>query len=353
VALDLSADVIDLAAALVDIPSESHHEHDLADLVEEALGLCAHLDVHRSGNAVIAQTRGTAPSVVIAGHLDTVPEAGNLPHRLDSDSLYGLGSCDMKGGVAVALKVAHDVVDPRVGVRFVFYDCEEVAAVHNGLARLAQEDPSVLKADLAIVMEPSNAVIEGGCQGTLRVEVKVPGERAHSARSWQGTNAIHGAGEILARLADYVPREPEVDGLIYREGLNAVGIRGGVAGNVIPDECVVTVNYRFAPDLSVPDAIAHVSEVFDGFDITVVDEAPGARPGLDQPVVASFVEAMGGVVEPKFGWTDVARFSAAGTPALNYGPGNPTIAHTKDEHVSVREVRSVLASLEGWLRGNG
>jgi len=187
----------------------------------------------------------------------------------------------------------------------------------------------------------------------LRVEVKVPGERAHSARSWQGTNAIHGAGEILARLADYVPREPEVDGLIYREGLNAVGIRGGVAGNVIPDECVVTVNYRFAPDLSVPDAIAHVSEVFDGFDITVVDEAPGARPGLDQPVVASFVEAMGGVVEPKFGWTDVARFSAAGTPALNYGPGNPTIAHTKDEHVSVREVRSVLASLEGWLRGNG
>jgi succinyl-diaminopimelate desuccinylase len=202
-------------------------------------------------------------------------------------------------------------------------------------------------------MEPSNAVIEGGCQGTLRVEVKVPGERAHSARSWQGTNAIHGAGEILARLADYVPREPEVDGLIYREGLNAVGIRGGVAGNVIPDECVVTVNYRFAPDLSVPDAIAHVSEVFDGFDITVVDEAPGARPGLDQPVVASFVEAMGGVVEPKFGWTDVARFSAAGTPALNYGPGNPTIAHTKDEHVSVREVRSVLASLEGWLRGNG
>lgn len=352
-ALDLSADVIDLAAALVDIPSESHNEHLLADLVEEALTSCIHLDVRRSGNAVIAQTRGVNPSVVIAGHLDTVPEAGNLPHRLDGENLYGLGSCDMKGGVAVALKVAHDVVEPREGIRFVFYDCEEVAAVHNGLARLAQEDPTVLEADLAIVMEPSNAAIEGGCQGTLRVEVRVPGERAHSARSWQGRNAIHGAGEILTRLANYVPREPEVDGLIYREGLNAVGIKGGVAGNVIPDECVVTVNYRFAPDLTVLDAIAHVSEVFDGYDITVVDEAPGARPGLDQPVVASFVEAMGGLVEPKFGWTDVARFSAAGTPALNYGPGNPTIAHTRDEHVSVREVRSVLASLKGWLLGNG
>ena len=141
-----------------------------------------------------------------------------------------------------------------------------------------------------------------------------------------------------------------VDGLTYREGLNAVGIRGGVAGNVIPDECTVTVNYRFAPDLTVPEAIAHVSEVFSGYDITVVDEAPGARPGLDQPVVASFVEAMGGEVEPKFGWTDVARFSAAGTPALNFGPGDPTIAHTVDECVRIDEVRSVYQRLSDWLQ---
>lgn len=235
-------------------------------------------------------------------------------------------------------------------MRFIFYDCEEVAAVHNGLARLAQHEPDVLQAELAIVMEPSNGVIEGGCQGTIRVEVRVDGERAHSARSWQGTNAIHGAAEILSRLEGYGPREPIVDGLRYREGLNAVGISGGVAGNVIPDECVVTVNYRFAPDRSVPDAIDHVKDVFAGFDVTVVDEAPGARPGLLDPTAASFVEAMGGQVEPKFGWTDVARFASAGTPALNFGPGNPTIAHTVDEFVPTIELHSVFESLRNWLQ---
>lgn len=347
--LDLTADVVDLTAALIDIPSESHHEHELADIMEDALRACAHLDVRRSGNALIAETKGVPVRVVIAGHLDTVPAAGNLPHRFEGELLYGLGSCDMKGGLAIAAKLAHDVREPRVGVRYVFYDCEEVAAVHNGLARLADEDPGVLSADLAIVMEPSTGVIEGGCQGTVRVEVTATGERAHSARSWQGDNAIHGAGDILARLSNYSPREPVVDGLRYREGLNAVAIRGGVAGNVIPDECVVTVNYRFAPDLSVPQAIDHLREVFAGFDVTVTDEAPGARPGLGEPVVADFVEAMGGKAQPKFGWTDVARFSAAGTPALNFGPGDPAIAHTVDEHVRVSEITQVYSRLRAWL----
>ena len=349
VPLDLSADVVEIATALVDIPSESHHEQEIADLVEAALGECGHLSIHRSGNAIIAQTRGLAPRVIIAGHLDTVPAAGNVPHRLDGGRLYGLGACDMKSGVAVALKLAYEMRTPSVGVRFIFYDCEEVAAVHNGLARLVAEEPSVVEADVAIVMEPSNGIVEGGCQGTIRVDVRVPGERAHSARSWQGSNAVHSAGEILDRLNGYVPREPTVDGLRYREGLNAVGIRGGVAGNVIPDECIVTVNYRFAPDLSVAAAIDHLHEVFDGFELTVVDEAPGARPGLDRTIVASFVDAMGGTVEPKFGWTDVARFSALGTPAVNFGPGDPTIAHSVDEHVDVSEIQQVYAKVSAWL----
>lgn len=349
--LDLTADVVAITAALVDIPSESHHEADIADAVQAALAPCAHLSVERSGNAVIAETIGTPIDVIIVGHLDTVPAAGNLPHRIDGDHLFGLGVCDMKGGVAVALKLAHDVSAPSHGVRYIFYDCEEVAAVHNGLARLAHVNPSLLDADLAIVMEPSNGVIEGGCQGTIRVEIRTAGKRAHSARAWQGSNAIHAAQEILTRLAEYSPREPEVDGLRYREGLNAVGIRGGIAGNVIPDECVVTVNYRFAPDLSVPEAIEHVKDVFAGFDVTVVDEAPGARPGLLEPTVASFVDAMGGRVEPKFGWTDVARFSSAGTPALNFGPGDPSIAHTVDEHVRIDEIRGVHSALNAWLGG--
>lgn len=345
--VDLSADVVDVAATLVDIPSESHHEQPIADALEEALRACPHLRVTRWGNAIVAEVG--EPRVVIAGHLDTVPSAGNLPHRIEGDLLFGLGSCDMKGGLAVAAKLAHDVTEPRIGVRYVFYDCEEVAAVHNGLARLAAEDPRVLVADLAIVMEPSNARVEGGCQGTLRFEVSTHGTRAHSARSWQGSNAIHAAAQILGRLNDYQPREPMVDGLRYREGLNAVGIRGGVAGNVIPDECVVTVNYRFAPDRSVPEAIAHVSEVFAGYDLTVIDEAPGARPGLDAPFVADFVQAMAVPAEAKFGWTDVARFSQAGTPALNFGPGDPTVAHAVDEHVPISQIRQVFDGLRRWL----
>ena len=345
--VDLSADVVDVAASLVDIPSESHHERTIADCLEQALLACPHLTVRRSGNAIVAEVGD--PRLVIAGHLDTVPAAGNLPHRIDGDRLVGLGSCDMKGGLAVAAKLAHEVSTPRIGVRYVFYDCEEVAAVHNGLARLAAEDPGILVADLAIVMEPSNARVEGGCQGTLRVEVSTHGTRAHSARSWQGSNAIHAAARILARLNDYQPREPMVDGLRYREGLNAVGIRGGVAGNVIPDECVVTVNYRFAPDRSVPEAISHVREVFAGYDVMVIDEAPGARPGLDVPFVADFVRAMAVPAEPKFGWTDVARFAEAGTPALNFGPGDPTVAHSVDEHVSIAQIREVFDGLRRWL----
>ncbi|MDA2988250.1 MAG: succinyl-diaminopimelate desuccinylase, partial [Actinomycetota bacterium] len=321
--IDLSADVVDVAASLIDIPSESHHEREIADALEVALSGLPHLRLRRSGNALVAEVG--EPRVIIAGHLDTVPAAENLPHRIEGDRLFGLGSVDMKGGVAIAAKLAHDVTEPHTGVRFIFYDCEEVAAVHNGLARLAAEEENILRADLAIVMEPSNGMVEGGCQGTIRVEVRVEGERAHSARSWKGTNAIHGAADVLARLAAYQPREPMVDGLRYREGLNAVGIRGGIAGNVIPDACIVTVNYRFAPDRSVPEAIYHVREVLSGYDVTVVDEAPGARPGLDQLVVQQFVEAVGVPVEPKYGWTDVARFSSAGTPALNYGPGDPTV----------------------------
>jgi succinyl-diaminopimelate desuccinylase len=338
---------MDVAAALIDVPSESHHEHEIADALESALSSRPHLRVRRSGNALVAEVG--EPTVVIAGHLDTVPAAGNLSHRFEGDRLFGLGSVDMKGGLAIAAKLAHDISDPHTGVRFVFYDCEEVAAVHNGLARLASEDENILRADLAIVMEPSNGVVEGGCQGTIRVEVRTQGERAHSARSWTGTNAIHGAAEILNRLGEYRTREPIVDGLRYREGLSAVGIRGGIAGNVIPDECIVTVNYRFAPDKSVPEAIDHVSEVFDGFNVTVIDESPGARPGLDQPLVQQFVESVGVAIEPKYGWTDVARFSQAGTPALNYGPGDPTLAHTVDENVSVEQIRQVFASLRRWL----
>ncbi|MHB1166330.1 MAG: succinyl-diaminopimelate desuccinylase [Candidatus Nanopelagicales bacterium] len=350
--LDLTSGVVPLTCALVDIPSQSHEERVLADAVEEALRLVRHLDVERHGNTIVARTvLGRAERVLLGGHLDTVPEHGNLPHRLEDGVLFGLGACDMKGGVAVALTLAATVERPVRDVTYVFYDCEEVESAHNGLRRLAELRPQLLRADLAVLMEPSDAGIEAGCQGTLRVDVTTRGTRAHSARSWLGTNAIHAAGLVLDALAAYQPRRPVIDGLEYREGLGAVGIRGGVAGNVIPDECVVTVNYRFAPDRSEAEAVEHVREVFAGLEVTVVDSAPGALPGLDRPAAAAFVSAVGPATRPKYGWTDVARFSALGIPALNFGPGDPSLAHTRDEHVPVRQLESCLADLRTWLAG--
>jgi len=348
--LDLSVDVVVLTAALVDIPSVSHDEQHLADLVESALQRFAHLTVSRFGNTVVARTElGRAERVLIGGHLDTVPANANMPHRLEGDRLYGLGASDMKGGVAVSLKLAATIAEPVRDVTYVYYECEEVETNYNGLAHLAESNPELLVADLAILMEPSNGGIEAGCQGTLRAEVTVRGERSHSARPWKGINAIHGAGEIMSRLESYEPRRPLVDGLEYRESLSAVGIRGGIAGNVIPDECVVTINFRFAPDLSTDDAVAHVREVFAGYEVDFIDISPAASPGLSRQATIDFLAATGATPAPKFGWTDVARFAAMGTPALNFGPGDPSIAHMKDEFVPLDQLRSCEQQLRSWL----
>jgi succinyl-diaminopimelate desuccinylase len=351
--LDLSADVVSLTRALVDIESVSRNEQAIADTVEAALVALPHLAVSRHGNTLVARTElGRASRVVIAGHLDTVPLNDNLPSRLEDGLLHGLGTCDMKGGDAVILRLAATVPEPVHDVTFVLYDCEEIDSALNGLRLLSESDPALLEADFAILMEPSNAVVEAGCQGTLRVDVRTRGERAHSARSWKGVNAIHAAAAVLTRLNEYDARRPVIDGLEYHEGLNAVGISGGVAGNVIPDECVVTVNFRFAPDRSEAEALAFVREFFDGFDITLTDSAPGALPGLEQPAARAFVDAVGGVVNPKFGWTDVARFTALGVPAVNYGPGDPLLAHKQEEFVEVAQIEKCEQQLRQWLLGH-
>ncbi|MFF4379331.1 succinyl-diaminopimelate desuccinylase [Kitasatospora sp. NPDC001547] len=348
--LDLTLDGGTLTARLVDFPSVSGDEQALADAVEAALRGYPHLTVDRHGNNVVARTNlGRSERVVLAGHLDTVPIADNLPSYVEGDLLYGCGTSDMKSGVAVQLRLAATLPEPNRDLTFVFYDCEEVEAHRNGLGHLAKDRPEWLAGDFAVLMEPSGGMVEGGCQGTLRAQVRLTGVRAHSARSWLGDNAIHHAAEVLTRLADYRPRRVEIDGLEYREGLNAVRIDGGVAGNVIPDECVVTVNFRYAPDRSEADAEKHVREVFDGFELTVTDFAAGALPGLAQPAAQAFLAATGGQARAKFGWTDVARFSALGVPAVNYGPGDPNLAHKREEHCSLSAIAEVEERLRAWL----
>jgi succinyl-diaminopimelate desuccinylase len=354
VELDLAADVVDLTRAVCDVESVSGGEGPLADGVEAALRRLPHLQVLRDGDAVLARTAlGRPERVVLAGHIDTVPVAGNLPTRLEggaeSGVLVGRGTADMKGGVAVQLKVAAALAAPSRDVTFVFYDNEEVEADRNGLGRLARNHPDWLTGDLAVLLEPTAAGIEGGCNGTLRAEVVTRGVAAHSARWWRGVNAIHEAGRVLARLQAYQPREVEVEGLVFREGLNAVWIGGGIAGNIIPDVCRVVVNYRFAPDKNLASAAAHVREVFEGYEVDVVDGADGARPGLDRPAAAAFAAAIGAAPRAKEGWTDVARFSALGIPALNFGPGDPGVAHADDEHVPVAQLRACERALLTWL----
>ncbi|MFV0428652.1 MAG: succinyl-diaminopimelate desuccinylase [Arachnia sp.] len=352
--LDLEADLADLFRTIVDIESPSGAETHLADLVFEALFGYPHLEVIRDGDCVVARTTlGRPQRVVVAGHLDTVPVADNLPSRLvdtpEGPCLVGRGTVDMKGGVAVALQLAAQLTEPASDVTWIFYDHEEVSADLNGLGRLARRRPDLTVADFAVLMEPTSARIEGGCQGTCRIVITAEGKAAHSARSWVGSNAIHGLAGVLERLVAYQAREIEVDGLVYREGLNAVRISGGVAGNVVPPSAQVEINYRFAPDKSPAEAVAELRRVFPGYHFEVIDMSPAARPGLDRPIASSFVTAIGGPALPKYGWTDVSRFSALGVPAVNYGPGNALKAHADDEFCPLAELTSCADGLRRWL----
>jgi succinyl-diaminopimelate desuccinylase len=347
---EVLADPVTLTRALVDIESVSGNEQEIAGAVEQVLRAVPQLAVERLGNTVMARTDlGLPQRVVLAGHLDTVPLAENFPSAVDGDLIYGCGTSDMKSGVALALHLAVAVTRPRYDVTYLFYEAEEVEAERNGLTIVSRSRPEWLAADFAILLEPTYGRVEAGCQGTLRADVTVPGRRAHSARSWLGRNAIHAAAEVLSRLDRYEARRVTIDGCDYREGLNAVRVSGGVAGNVVPDRCDIEVNYRFAPDRTEAEAGDHVREVFAGYDVRVVDSAPGALPGLSAAPAQEFLAAVGEPPAAKLGWTDVSRFARLGVPALNYGPGDPNLAHTREEHVEVPKIRSGAEVLLRWL----
>lgn len=360
------SDPAELTGRLCAVESVSGNETALADAVVDVLerisaGPGPDLEILRDGDTIIARTNlGLDERIVVAGHLDTVPVEDNLPpvrthmsgeNYPDDEVIWGRGACDMKAGVAMQLSTAAALTAPNRDVSWVFYDHEEVDASLNGLGRVSRNHPDWLAGDFAILGEPSNASVEGGCNGTIRVDVTTTGVRAHSARAFMGVNAIHAAAEVLTRLAEFETDTVTVDGLDYRESLSAVNIHGGVAGNVVPDECVVSVNYRFAPSKSAAEAEAFLRELFNGFDVIVTDAAEGARPGLDRAIAQDFIDTLGLSPAPKLGWTDVSRFSALGVPAVNFGPGNPLYAHKSDEHVRVTEVEQATATLRSYLQG--
>jgi succinyl-diaminopimelate desuccinylase len=351
-----STDLLALAAELVDIPSESHAEADLVADLEDRLRGVPWLELTRVGDNLVARTQlGRSTRLVLAGHTDTVPANGNLGARIDGDRLSGLGAADMKGGLAVMVELARTVDTPAVDVTYVFYAREEVSAAENGLLELVAERPDLLVGDVALLGEPTSANLEAGCQGTMRVQVTLVGRRAHTARPWMGSNAIHRAGEVLVAIAASEERQPVIDGCRFREALQAVAIEGGVAANVVPDRATITINHRFAPDRTPAEAEAHVRAVIGGHleagdEVEVVDVAVGATPATGHPLVQALVGRNGLAVDAKLGWTDVARFAELGLPAANFGPGDAAIAHTAGEFVTRDELEAVHRALEDLVR---
>jgi succinyl-diaminopimelate desuccinylase len=352
-------DLLQKTAELVSVASESFEEGPIVARIETELRSHAHLETERVGDNLVARTTlGRPHRVVLGGHTDTVPANGNAEARLEGDTLWGVGSADMKGGLAVMLELAGRHVDPPVDVSYVFYAREEVAAEHSGLGELVRQRPDLLTGDVAILGEPTGGEVEAGCQGSVRVRVTLAGQRAHTARAWMGRNAVHRLGALLATLDSYEPRQPVIEGCAYHEALLAVAVSGGVAGNVVPDEARVDIAHRFAPDRDPASAEAHLRDVLRPFlepgdEVQVMDVAEAAMPAVAHPFVAGMIEREGLEVRAKLGWTDVARFASLGVPAVNLGPGDATLAHTADEHVerasidkSFRVLDAAISS--GW-----
>ena len=345
-------DLLAFTAELVNIASVSHHEQAITDHLESLLRPVPWLDIERVGENLVARSEGTGagPRLLLGGHTDTVPPNGNEGARVDGDLLWGLGSADMKGGVAVMADLARTVERPAIPVTYVFYECEEVAAEYNGIERLFRERPDLLQTDAAILAEPTGAVVEAGCQGTMRLVATFGGERAHTARAWMGRNAIHRLGDVLQRLSSYIPRDVDIDGCHFREGVQAVIVEGGVAHNVVPDNAVLTVNHRFAPDRTPAEAEALVRGLLVEADrIEVTDMALPAPPSLEHPLLAGLLRRVGEPPAGKLGWTDVGRFAARGVPAANFGPGDPKLAHHADERVQRAELDRAYGVLRSLI----
>jgi succinyl-diaminopimelate desuccinylase len=352
-------DLLARTAELVAIPSVSRDEAALADHVEEALRGCGWLNVERIDDNVVARTElGRSERVVIAGHLDTVAPAGNETPRVVGETLFGLGSADMKGGLAVMLDLATAIPGPAIDVTWCFYSCEEIDRAENGLIHLFESRPELLSADAAVLVEPTGGIVEAGCQGTMRARVELGGKRAHTARPYLGRNAVHRLVPLMARVTEWEPRTVVLDGCEYTEQLQVVFVDGGVAANVVPDRASATMNFRFAPDRDIAGAKRYLAELFAEFlqpdhgdEFVVLDEGASARPDLGHPVLARLLKASGRPARGKLGWTDVATFAAHGVPATNFGPGDPELAHRADEHVDRKSLEAARADLGALLGG--
>lgn len=335
----------------MDIPSVSRNEEAITDYLETLLAPVPWLQTTRFGNNLVGRTNlDREYRLVLAGHTDTVPPNGNEKALVDKDVLWGVGSADMKAGVALMVDLAMNVAAPGCDVTYVFYQCEELAgSTLNGVEQLFLGRPDLLRGDAVVLAEPTGGRVEAGCQGIMNAEVIVAGMAAHTARGWLGRNAIHGLAPVLARLEAYQNRRVVIEGYEFVEGVQAVGVQGGVAHNVVPDQATLTINHRFAPDRSYEAAEDQLRKIVGPVhSFKVVDRIPAAPPALAHPLLDRLLARSAEPARAKLGWTDVARFASYGYPATNFGPGDPALAHTAQERVSRAELdhaHEVLRSL--------
>ncbi|WP_433936102.1 succinyl-diaminopimelate desuccinylase [Sorangium cellulosum] len=340
---------------LCSVPSPTGEEQALCSEVAERLGrarLAA--PVRRHGDSLVVQvTQGTGgPKIALAGHLDVVRTSHDGPPRIEGDRLYGPGASDMKSGLALMLDLAEGERQDIAGVdlTLVFYAREEGPYLENELALVIEREPGLRALDLAVCLEPSDNKLSLGASGSLHAGLTFRGRTAHSARPWQGENAIYKAGPFLVELASLAPREVEIDGFVYRAVTTATMAQGGRGRNVVPDEFTMNLNHRFPPGTSIQEAQRTIEALVAGrAEIAWRDLSPSAPPHASHPLVVALREAGVAAVEPKQAWTDVARFAELGVPAVNFGPGENAQAHQRNEWASLRKLYEGRAILRRWL----
>jgi succinyl-diaminopimelate desuccinylase len=337
----------DRTLALVDIPSPSHDEDMLYDYVRGVVHLPR---VHDDGESLLYAKRDGKPLVLLAGHTDTVPAQDNLPGRIKDGAVHGLGSTDMKGGLAVMIELAHWAAHAELDydLGLLFFPREEVGPEENPLPALFEATPVVDKAALVICLEPTDNTLQLGCLGNLVARVVFEGRAAHSARPWLGINAVQLALEGLQGVFALAPFDVDVDGLVFREVLSVTQINGGIATNVIPARCEAILNFRYAPTRTMAEAEARVRELV-GHELEIVQHSPPAHVALRSPLVERLRDAGGFEVQPKQAWTNVADFAARGLDAVNLGPGATRYAHATDEQVSITELARTYEALQRFL----
>ncbi|HVR33556.1 MAG TPA: succinyl-diaminopimelate desuccinylase [Acidimicrobiia bacterium] len=341
--------LVETAAWLVDIPSVTGDE---TAIVEAVAGRLEGMDEHRIGRSLVVGRPTGGPMILLVGHLDTVPYQGQGPATIVDGKLHGLGAADMKGGLAVIIHLLEDrdVVAGPYSVVGIFYDGEEGPADGNGLGPLLDGTGWLTDAEFAVVLEPSDGQIQVGCNGSINAAVTFSGRSSHSARPWWGENAVTKAGEWLAEMHLREPEPHFIDGLEYREVMSVTMAAGGIARNVIPDRFELNLNYRFSPDRSVDDAIAVVHQAATGADsVDIVDVAPAGPVSVSHPFVGRLAAAAGAELAAKQGWTDVARLGEYGIPAVNFGPGQASEAHQRDEYVAMSQIEETFTALRRAL----